>query len=157
MNITFLVGNGFDISLGIETSYSAFYKWYLKQPSNSPIIATFKDHISRHISDENNRSYWSDFEVGLGEYTENFTLDTIDDYIACYKDAHSSIINYIKNECRKLAPPFLQDDAFLQDFCSNLWHFYNELRSKDRSSFAKLIPLASDDHLLNFISFNYTT
>ena len=31
MRITFLIGNGFDISCGIRSSYGDFYKWYCKQ------------------------------------------------------------------------------------------------------------------------------
>ena len=30
LNITFLIGNGFDIGLGLKTRYKDFYKYYCK-------------------------------------------------------------------------------------------------------------------------------
>lgn len=29
MNVTFLIGNGFDINLGLKTSYKDFYEQYI--------------------------------------------------------------------------------------------------------------------------------
>ena len=48
MQITFLVGNGFDITAGLDTSYSAFYKWYCQQTPFSqaedvPVAVTSDD------------------------------------------------------------------------------------------------------------------
>ena len=63
MNITFLVGNGFDMSLGIDTSYRGFYQWYCEQPSNSDHIEKFKEHIKNDI--EGDGENWADFEMGL--------------------------------------------------------------------------------------------
>ena len=31
MNITFLIGNGFDINLGLKTRYTNFYPYYLEK------------------------------------------------------------------------------------------------------------------------------
>lgn len=41
MNITFLIGNGFDLNLKLNTQYSDFYKYYIK---NDP-----KDLLSKSI------------------------------------------------------------------------------------------------------------
>ena len=42
MYITFLVGNGFDIASGLDTSYAAFYNWYCNQPNTSPSVGELK-------------------------------------------------------------------------------------------------------------------
>ena len=42
MNITFLVGNGFDLSAGLRTAYRDFYDWYCAQPSGNLDIQMFK-------------------------------------------------------------------------------------------------------------------
>ena len=44
MSITFLLGNGFDRALGLETGYSAFYRWYCKQPTDGFIFFATVEH-----------------------------------------------------------------------------------------------------------------
>lgn len=34
MNVTFLLGNGFDLNLGLSTSYKDFYSYYTKKEPN---------------------------------------------------------------------------------------------------------------------------
>ena len=43
MKIVYLIGNGFDLNLGLKTSYRDFYKKYIKQKSNSEIVENFKN------------------------------------------------------------------------------------------------------------------
>jgi hypothetical protein len=33
MNIVYIIGNGFDLNLKLDTSYRDFYEYYKKQPS----------------------------------------------------------------------------------------------------------------------------
>ena len=50
MNIVYLIGNGFDINLGLNTRYCDFYKYYLEsqQSDNSnPHIKTLKKSLKR--------------------------------------------------------------------------------------------------------------
>lgn len=58
MNITFLVGNGFDLNLGLRTSYETFYKYYIKKEPH--------DLIAKFIKDD--YRLWADLELGLGEF-----------------------------------------------------------------------------------------
>jgi hypothetical protein len=78
MDITFLVGNGFDIAAGIKTSYRDFYNWYCNQPSASPCI----EHFKREIQDDVKKGgeNWSDFEIGLGKYTSRFDQETVEEF-----------------------------------------------------------------------------
>ena len=93
MLITFLVGNGFDISAGIDTSYRGFYNWYIKQSSSSNVIQQFKHELQGALL--NNAEKWSDFEIGLGKYTADFALVTADKFVEIYEDAHESMIQYL--------------------------------------------------------------
>ena len=67
-NITCIVGNGLDISLKLNTTYSAFYK-YVKEnklhPSNSIYAAIAKQEPE----------LWADFELGLGRFTN--TIESV--------------------------------------------------------------------------------
>lgn len=66
MNITYIIGNGFDLCLGLNTRYSDFYDYYRNQPSLSEEVKQLKENIDR------NKENWSDLELALGEYTPNF-------------------------------------------------------------------------------------
>lgn len=64
MKVTFLVGNGYDLNLGLRTTYKDFYKNYvsklgLKVIENNVLY----DSISTDIED------WVDFETRLGLFT----------------------------------------------------------------------------------------
>lgn len=53
MNIVFLIGNGFDISLGLKTSYRDFAKYYVQKPSSHPSIEKLKKEIEECLKEEN--------------------------------------------------------------------------------------------------------
>lgn len=58
MDITFLIGNGFDINIGLNTRYKNFYDFYCLQKSSLKDLANLKKEIRN----------WSDLEVELGKY-----------------------------------------------------------------------------------------
>lgn len=66
MNITYIIGNGFDVNLGLKTRYQDFYDYYQNQPSPSEEVKQLKANIDR------NKENWADLELALGEYTPNF-------------------------------------------------------------------------------------
>ncbi len=66
MNITYIIGNGFDLCLGLNTRYSDFYDYYQNQLSPSEEVKQLKANIDR------NKENWADLELALGEYTPNF-------------------------------------------------------------------------------------
>ena len=154
MDITFLVGNGFDISAGVDTSYRSFYRWYCSQPSRTTHIKEFKQAIQDDI--ENGGKNWSDFEVGLGKYTSDFAPEDVDIFFECYEDAVENIIIYLEQEKNKfdIANITENDVACLME---GILNFYQELNPEDRDTFEKI--LKSDrmcNTSFNFISFNYT-
>ena len=83
MNITFLLGNGFDIGLGLKTRYEDFYKQYTKISSaDSEIIINFKnDLLNEDLNYSKEIVDWSDFEKAFGQYSKNFSVDTKADYM----------------------------------------------------------------------------
>lgn len=64
MKITFLIGNGFDLNLGLKTTYKDFYKNYLMTLDSEVINNNvLYKHIDKNIED------WVDFETRLGLFT----------------------------------------------------------------------------------------
>lgn len=90
MQITFLLGNGFDVNLGMNTKYPDFYKYYCRELSSNPLIESFKDDI------KGNYSNWSDFELAFGQYCKNFK--SREEFQIVFDDASEKLAEYIANE-----------------------------------------------------------
>lgn len=153
MRVTFLIGNGFDISMGLKTSYKDFKNWYCDQPCEDAVILSFKKHIKNDMLTKG--EYWSDFEKGLGQYTSEFTLETVQDFIKCYNDARSKLLEYIQLEEAKISSQII--DMEIQSFIDGLSSYYSELRPKEKITIENIYPHNINDNIeVNFISFNYT-
>ena len=88
MNVTYIIGNGFDLNLGLRTSYKNFYTYYIKQhPSihdedkvkgneKEMEIVKLKESIENYLQDENGNKVntkdanWANLELALGQYTD---------------------------------------------------------------------------------------
>jgi len=90
MNIVYLIGNGFDLNLGLQTKYQHFYDYYLthSEGNDSPHIKDLKDHI------KNNRENWSDLEFALGDYLRMINTDdavTLHDHLVDHLSKHCPV------------------------------------------------------------------
>ncbi len=148
MNITFLIGNGFDLQLGLKTHYKDFLKWYIAQPTDDAEIASFKENIK-----DKKGEWWSDAELAMGQYVENYTDDSLSIYFKCIRDFKLKLWEYLKRENARYNLENNTDvvDAF-KDFVlksaedimlrPELLHL-NSQRQKNNTSF-------------HFVTFNYT-
>ena len=66
MNITFLIGNGFDRNLGLKTAYSDFVSYYKGLDTTDETLIKFHEHINE------NEELWSSAEEEIGKYTKEF-------------------------------------------------------------------------------------
>lgn len=153
MKITFMIGNGFDISAGVDTTYRGFYKWYCDQPSEKEHIKKFKERIKEDI--DAGSQYWADFEVALGQYTECFKLETVDDFLDCFNDAQNSIAKYLSDICEKNDYPNKGD--IVSSAKNALAKYYSSTSPAERRAFEEIenSDLGSNSEI-QFISFNYT-
>lgn len=150
MKVTFLVGNGFDMALGVDTSYRAFYNWYLEQESPNHYVQDLKDNIQKYLEGEGEN--WSDFELGLANYTENFSTNEIQGFFKCYEDAHNNIINFLKTQVEDVDISFVPSGDLINS-AKTLINFYSELPSGETQQIEKNIENTLE---FSFISFNYT-
>ena len=154
MQITFLVGNGFDMASGIDTSYGAFYKWYCDQPSEKEHINTFKKEIKDDI--KKGGKNWADFELGLGQYTKRFTVEKATDFLECYEDAHEMIIKFLEEQKSKFDLDGITEDDFAA-FRNGLINFYQDLNPQEINTFNSILEADKGNNItINFLSFNYT-
>ena len=97
MNITFLIGNGFDVNLGLKTQYTDFYPTYLEANKSLPDESCIKKFCKQI---EGNYETWSDFEKEFGQKAKGTTqeigeiLTNFNDLFAEYLSAECSKCNY---------------------------------------------------------------
>lgn len=117
MNITFLIGNGFDVGLGMRSKFTDYFPQYIEESKNkSDTLSAFSKEI------EANKEDWSYFEKKIGEYTDKFTKETVREYKAQFKDFEVNFIKYLQQEENSLT----YDKAkIFKVFPNALLNFYN--------------------------------
>lgn len=142
MNILFLVGNGFDLNIGMKTRYRDFYDYYLKCFSSTSVIVRFKEEI------ENNIENWSDLELRLGEYLEQLQEN---EAILVYNDVTRKLQKYIQDEEKKYSY-----DVDSNTIRKTLIYPENYLRYIDSQYIKNYLKKENDYWRVRVISFNYT-
>ena len=143
MNITFLIGNGFDVNLGLKTRYTDFYPYYLGKKHG--------DLLSNAIAD--NYENWADLEVFLGQFLNQITPDDIDAFLDSKGVLENDLAEYLKAEEQCVS---ISEKATCTDFSQKIAGFYKEFSSKDQSEFTSWQKTISSVIRYHFISFNYT-
>ena len=151
--VTFIIGNGFDINLGMNTRYSDVYNGYISTPSLSNNLATFKKDLQN--DKYNNYELWSDFEMGMADYIHNFKSEQ--EFIECIRDFKAYMVQHLQNEQSSFSKPWVADPTILIQYANLLEHlvlnFYKGLIPNARNSVHEM--LENETVTFNFITFNY--
>lgn len=159
MRVTFLIGNGFDLNLGLRTTYKDFLEnKYLIDYKNEkdPVIKKFKEFIinSKGQSEDVGfgANYWKDVEIAFGESTNSQDLfQNGYEWQKCYDSFCDELLEYLKEEenkinCEKLAQLFFND----------IQNFYDKLFIDDAIGAQGIVKSEIKNCEFNFIDFNYT-
>ena len=153
MNITFLIGNGFDLNLGLKTSYTDFLNHYLNIKNKDKDIIDFKNKISK------DRKLWSDSELAFGELTNEFSLISIDVFEKCYNDFGIELSKYLEIEQNKIQiPKESRQIIYTINNIFNSFYSFKYLPQQSTSTIKEMIQknYGYDHFHFNFINFNYT-
>lgn len=150
MNITFMIGNGFDLNLGLQTSYSHFLKYYLAHIENdNENIKCFKERISQQWAN------WSDVELALGKCTADFVGPTCDnDFFECYDNIYDSLSAYLTEEEMKFDA--VNEKTLNTGMLHALSQWSQGFRAKRQDAITNEIKKVPGGFVFNFIVFNYT-
>ena len=86
-NITFLIGNGFDLSFGVHSQYRDIYKAYSEtQTSAEPFVDNFKEEIQ----------HWSNFEMDLAKFAAKCSTEA--QIVDCLRDFKQFTEDYLIEE-----------------------------------------------------------
>lgn len=144
MDFVYLIGNGFDRNLGLNTDYKSFYDWYVNEESKHPAIAKLKSEISSNYED------WSDLEEGIGLYLES--IDSVEETREIHKDLLDALQRYISMQDKGFSP----QKEFASNFLTDLFEPYKSLRRNLQNELKRNIFDKDDHKYLRIISFNYT-
>ena len=147
MNITFLIGNGFDLNLGLNTRYSDFYPFFIKNSTENNMIRTWLE------ADE---LLWADLEEQLGEKIENVKESELDKFYEDKAELDRLLLEYLGHEQEKVS---IQNkgEKISEEFARSLKNFYSGLSEVDRNSITSTYNTYRDEEFQYcFICFNYT-
>ena len=145
MNITFLIGNGFDIGFGLNTKYSHFYDHYegMKKEDGVPSL---KEEINKDIKN------WSDFEKAFGDYSKNFKKEQKEYYLQQFEDFVEKFNIYLEEEEKRFE---IETSGLIPKMRKSFTEFYN-IRTDDKRAIQTQYDRFGDVRIYNYISFNYT-
>ena len=101
MEITFLIGNGFDLNLGLKTRYADFLETYIQATDlDSEAVKRFKEDI---LTAED---LWSDSELAFGRYTSRCHELGISAETFCdlHEDFEDRLGEYLQREEQRINP-----------------------------------------------------
>lgn len=152
MNITFLIGNGFDVGLGMKSRFKDFFPRYVKKSEDK------KPEI-RRLSEEIGSDYdtWADFETQMGKYTQNFGKEDSQLLRQQFEDFQLEFVQYLREEEQELS--FSKQEAISNMMISALSHFYENpnLLPQSHNAVAAVHSKYNTAHKYSFICFNYTS
>lgn len=145
MKIVHIIGNGFDINLGLETKYRQFYDHYCKIESSSELVKNLKKDISSGITD------WSDLEIAFGKHTVK--LNDIKEFDIVFEDIVDNLGDYLIAQEEKLDATKIDSSKFYK-------YLYNPEIQLSNDDIAELKryrqPWNAQDWNIDIITLNYT-
>ncbi|MDM1529832.1 AbiH family protein [Myroides odoratimimus] len=144
MNVLHILGNGFDLNLGLRTSYRDFYKYYSDTENNELVIKKLKEDINLDADN------WSDLEVKLGEYSAE--LNKIE-FEKVYEDLVDKLCDYLEKEMES----FINSNYDHSKMFSYLAFPENYLEVKDKFDITEFVTKEKDIEVtINVLTLNYT-
>ncbi len=153
MNVTFLIGNGFDLGVGLKSRFSDFFPEYKKRSAKKEKrIKALSQNIAGDYGN------WANFENMLGEYTLEFTDKTKQDFLDQIRDFEREFNDYLKEQEEGLF--FDNAEEIAETMRSGLCNFYSSdiLPIASHNALRKKFTNHQDENCIyKFIVFNYTS
>jgi len=147
-HITFMIGNGFDLQLGLDTRYDQFLSWYIQQPSASENIKKYK----KALSEDRQSPWWTDAEIAMGKHISSFTTETMPDYYEQIRDFKVKLAEYLEQQDKRCR--FADRDAIGKSFAAFVSSFQEDILLPRKVSYQFS---HYDNSRYSFVTFNYTS
>ncbi|MFS0935475.1 AbiH family protein [Enterococcus casseliflavus] len=169
MNITFLLGNGFDIQCGLKTSYINFYEYILRkkyslelsQEMDEKFVSKIDNMIYSEIyKSKDSIETWADLEFQLGAYTKRLKEKSQDTNLAeSFLDDFETLREDLNEYLKGIQ---IQDNVEIsEDFSEILFttmdKFFYGVLEQEHDEIKSMLSENTNSHFnYRFISFNYT-
>lgn len=150
MNITFLIGNGFDLHLGLKTSFSDFYDVYIKRNESNPdpIIRDFCAVLKDDCDKDGRYQNWADFETAFPKYVK--CKENIPKILG---DFSQKFYMYLKELETKIIPI---SNNMADSFMNFILESYKKIEFPSELKIIDNLIKNSSEFTYNFVNFNYT-
>lgn len=147
MNITFLIGNGFDINLGLNTRYSDFYPYFVKKATKTNMIREWL---------QEDELLWADLEEQLGQKLENLEESEQEKFYEDKVELDGLLLEYLGQEQKRVSISN-KEEEISAEFARSLMTFYSGLSEVARNSITATCDAYKNEAFKYcFICFNYT-
>lgn len=156
MNVLFIIGNGFDLRLGLPTGYPDFLKYYESQePKYNLKVKDWKKRFFTIMrkKEENGNTEWRDLEIALGGFSSEFEPHQKEDFKDFYVDINTSLFEYLKAIELSVKDKFVEQQS--HQLKEDLGNPSRYLTSRDRRNCDQ--RTLGEYWYIDIISFNYTS
>ena len=157
MNITYMIGNGFDVALGLKTQYSDFLAHYCGlDKSKNPILRRFQEEIKKDDCD-----LWSCAEKAFGEmdwsgFAKSNSTETVKAFRECLIDFQRELESYLRSQWKRFVLPEGRKGEELARGClGRMFHLEKFMGSRFAHEYRQFVVQHGQINI-RFIVFNYT-
>lgn len=155
----YIIGNGFDLDLGIDSSYNSFYrsKHFKVLCERSPVAMFVKK-----LNDKNNGENWVDFEEAIKQYCVNLLykedltdtekvirLQELRDFEINFNEIRNTIYEFLKEETSKINLSTLPEDKRAKLITKEIVERFDQTSNLGGG-------LITENNNFKIITFNYT-
>ena len=148
MYITFLIGNGFDINIGLNTRYSDFYKFFLENANQSNMIQNW-------IKEE--RYLWSDLELCLGQKINTINEKTLNQFYEDKLELDQLLVEYLEAEQNRFEISEDNKSVVENELARSIKELTKGFSVVDKDLIEEVKKVCRNEvYEYQFITFNYT-
>ena len=150
MNITYLVGNGFDLQLGMNTSPAAFLSHFVE--SNKDGSNPHAKKLAQTIEVEGIET-WSDFEMSIGLHSRHFSGSAADanEYLREIEALERSLGEWLRTEDERVT------NELIDEKCVEIFSSFANVRNILAQDGVHVKDQSPGPDTFNFLCFNYTS
>lgn len=160
MNITFLIGNGFDLNLGLETKYEQFIKYYQNQSHDKEDLSDHQKETLTYFKNsiKSDEALWSNAEIAVGQSTKKFKEDGKDaeDFSNCHEHFCVNLAEYLKQQEDRIRFKNYKE-KLNKAFVNALKNYTAFFKETEMAGISKARNTFGGGYVYDFINFNYTS
>lgn len=151
MNITYILGNGFDLNFNMRTKYEHFYDYYKNQNSKVESVVALKNRMFEELKQKKTEIDWSDLESELGLFTKRSGA-TIEEFDLFLSDMCKHLMDYLKLQNELFTPT----DNIKNVLTTRFGTPASFLRERYATMVTDFINDVGTRKNINILTFNYT-